>query len=604
MSIFGFDFGTTNSLIARIEGDRCVLALDERGLPHPSVLCYEGDQVLVGREARERMVDSRIGVSGNIVRSPKTLLGRHSVHVEGVARSPREMVGEIVRHVAEHASQLHPGDYQRAVVTIPVDMNGERRRDLREAFRLAGVAIDQFVHEPLAALYGYLRSQADYRSELRRLDRQYMLVFDWGGGTLDLTLCQLVDGMLVQIRNDGCSHIGGDVLDETIRNEVVRRVIAGRGIQQELEPVSGAAARLLARAERAKIELSSRESYRIYVPNYFYGLDDPDIEHTLTRAELDHMVGDKIQSGITRVNDLLSAAGLAPADIALCLATGGMVNMPLIKTRLYEIFGSQRVRVSERGQTIIAEGAAWIAHDRANLCLSKNIEVALARGALHPVIRAGLEMPRQGMATDSIRLQLYCTDPRDGVAKIQLETPIRHGRHVQKTDLRDSLALLSVAVDSQAKELFERVDMGLTIDENLILTVEARSALREDTNRQEIHTLEFGLQVGSDQARRKPEGETEKQAAQGSGKQPAATGQVMLRANLALHQDMALIPGDYLRVVRPRALARDSNPTEQQIREDLYYKPCSLCGRRSNDPLCRCGSKLPPNIQSNSFERH
>lgn len=78
----------------------------------------------------------------------------------------------------------------------------------------------------------------------------------------------------------------------------------------------------------------------------------------------------------------------------------------------------------------------------------------------------------------------------------------------------------------------------------------------------------------------------------------------MLRANLALHQDMTLIPGDYLRVIRPRALARDSNPTEQQIREDLYYKPCSLCGRRSNDPLCRCGSKLPPNIQSNSFERH
>src|SRR5690606_21442984 len=169
----------------------------------------------------------------------------------------------------------------------------------------------------------------------------------------------------------------------------------------------------------------------------------------------------------------------------------------------------------KRGQTIIAEGAAWIAHDRANLCLTKNIEVALARGALHPVIRAGLEMPRQGMATDSIRLQLYCTDPRDGVAKIQLGTPIRPGRHVQKTDPRDSLALLWVGVDSQAKELFERVDMGLTIDENLILAVEARSALLEDTDRQEIHNLEFGLQVGSDQARRKQEGEPEKRTAQG-----------------------------------------------------------------------------------------
>lgn len=95
MKTYGFDFGTTNSLISVIEGNKCISFTDDHALPHPSVICYDGDNVIVGRKARERLASAGLGVIGNVVRSPKTLLGKHSVHVDGVKRSPQKMVEDI-----------------------------------------------------------------------------------------------------------------------------------------------------------------------------------------------------------------------------------------------------------------------------------------------------------------------------------------------------------------------------------------------------------------------------------------------------------------------------------------------------------------------------
>ncbi|SDR91600.1 Hsp70 family protein [Pseudomonas oryzae] len=602
MAIYGFDFGTTNSLISVIEGDRCISFTDS-GLPHPSVVCYDGDEVIVGRRARERLASAGLGVIGNVVRSPKTLLGKHSVHVDGVSRSPRQMVADIVRFVTSHAEDERQADYSRAVVTIPVDMNGERRRDLREAFRLAGVTIDQFVHEPLAALYGHLRTLPDFASEIRRLDRQYMLVFDWGGGTLDLTLCQLVDGYLVQIANHGCSHLGGDVIDESIMHEVERRHCARHAQLESVGVAADAQKRLLARAERAKIELSIKSQAQIYVPNYFRTEEgDPDLDYVLPREELEEIVNAKLTEGLQMIAALLATVDFEPADISLCLATGGMVNMPLIKTRLLEMFGPQRLCVSDRGQLIISEGAAWIAHDRANLLLAKNIELALARDTRHVAIKAGSEMPREGSIQQAERLNLYCTDPRDGVAKIQLEVPARrHGRYVQASDARNNLASLSVRVDGKSARLFERVELDMRVDENLILKVDARSTVANDHDATEIHNLEFGLSLGGSSGKGQYLGDA-------SVKKPKDRsssdhqGAVLLRSNLALREDKSLVPGEYLHEVQKQTPYTRVPLTPLQDREKLYYAPCSGCGRRSNDPLCKCGSGGTGNFRRVVFD--
>ena len=598
MAIYGFDFGTTNSLISVIEGDRCI-SFTDNGLPHPSVVCYEGDEVVVGRKARERLATAGLGVIGNVVRSPKTLLGKHSVYVDGVSRSPRQMVADIVRFVAEHASDERQADYSRAVVTIPVDMNGERRRDLREAFRLAGITIDQFVHEPLAALYGHLRTQPDFASEIRRLDRQYMLVFDWGGGTLDLTLCRLVDGYLVQIANHGCSHLGGDVIDESIMNEVVLRHCVKHAQLGSVDVAVNAQKRLLARAERAKIELSIKSQAQIYVPNYFRTEEvDPDLDYVLPRDELEEIVSAKLTEGLQMIGALLKSVDFEPADISLCLATGGMVNMPLIKTRLLEMFGPQRLCVSDRGQLIISQGAAWIAHDRANLLLAKNIELALARGTRHVAIKAGSEMPREGGIQKAETLSLYCTDPRDGVAKLQLEVPARrHGRDVQSSDARNSLANLNVRVDEKSTRLFERVELNMRVDENLILKVEARSTVANDYDATEVHNLEFGLSLGGmENIGREAERTLLKKPEDRSGK-PERKGAVLLRSNMSLREDASLVPGEYLNEVQKSKPYSLFSLTPLQVKEQLYYSPCSGCGRRSNDPLCKCSSGETGNIR-------
>ena len=289
----GFDFGTTNSLVSVISGDRVIDVVDESGRPYPSVVRYEGEEVIVGQEARQALEEVGIGVHGNTVRSPKFFLGQEAVSVGGVERSPVDIVAAVIRHV--RAESLRSGQRQRlgnldrAVVTIPVIMNGPRRAALREAFAQADMSVVQFVHEPLAALYGYLRGADDSGSAIRRLMRRNVLVVDWGGGTLDLTLCRLVPGRILQLRNGGSDEVGGDEFDKVLRDEVVARFSARNGIAPTDHPPLEARLRLLQDAERAKIALSGeRDRTTLYRPGYFPE-SGTTLEYSLTRQELEEI---------------------------------------------------------------------------------------------------------------------------------------------------------------------------------------------------------------------------------------------------------------------------------------------------------------------------
>lgn len=585
--VFGFDFGTTNSLISIIEGGRCISFLDSK-LPHPSVVCYQGDEVIVGRKAKERLATSETGVIGNIVKSPKSLLGESKVFVEGVSKDPKSIVADIVRYVRNHAIEQEPGEYDSAVVTIPVDMNGKQRKELREAFRISGINIIQFIHEPLAALYGHLRSQDNFKQEVQKLNRELILVFDWGGGTLDLTLCQIVDGMLVQLSNDGSSNVGGDIIDEIIRNEIVRRYLNDQEITEDLPQQVDATQRLLDRAERSKIDLSKKDSVQVFIPDYFLtDKYDVDIEYTLHRAEVEEMIQDKVDEGIQRIHHLLSEARISPSSVALCLATGGMVNMPCIKSRLREIFGPQRLCISERGNTIISEGAAWVAHDKANLSLAKNIELLVAPHAFFPVIKAGAKMPREGEVQCTARLNLYCTDPRDGFAKLQIQSPKRPGRKIQATDERNMLDVISINVDDKAKPYFERLEFQLEVDENLILHASAKSLVKNDSDNLEIHNLEFGLDLTNT-----VEDEEPIEAYEPIGVISSVDNGISLRPNVVMQKNDSLIPGELLYSYNPEYFDTRRSPPEHQELEKLYYQPCSFCKRPSNHPLCNCAGLL------------
>jgi molecular chaperone DnaK len=589
MSIIGFDFGTTNSLITVIQGDRPISFNDDQGMPIPSVVCYEGSKTIVGREAHERLSKAGLGVQGNVVRSPKTLLGRESVFVGGVERSPVDIVRDVVQYVRMYAAQsktVRNLDTNRAVVTIPVNMEGYRRGLLRDAFRMAGIGIVQFVHEPLAALYGYLRSSDDLEAVMRRFDRQLVLVFDWGGGTLDLTLCRLVDGMLVQVGNDGTEEVGGDLFDEELRNEIERRARLSRKLPADVEVHSDARTRLMHECEKAKIDLSRRSNVNIFVPAFFRGVDDQALDLTLSRGDLEDIVAHLVKKGVARIESLLAREGYSPASVALCLATGGMVNMPIVKARLHELFGPQRVHVSERSASLISEGAAWVAHDGARLHLAKNVELALARNSYMPLLTAGLEMPTEGeVRGDSFTV--YCVDPTDGHGKFQLVSPHRAGPKVMPDDKRRTLSNMVVQVDKKAAPFRERLQLDVEIDDNLVLIAKARSLNQRGLAEGEVYDLEFALSLPSNNGGWKnaaPFQDTTK------GGPLHDAGDLVMRSNLAAHEDKSLVPGEVLYRFEPLYFDSRSAPPKFQIDELMFYEPCSYCRRASNDPLCKCAS--------------
>jgi len=595
MAVVGFDFGTTNSLVSLVQGDRVIPFLDDQGMPIPSVVCYEGAKSIFGREARERLGKAGLGVHGNIVRSPKMELGKEAIFVGGVERNPVDVVRDVIAYIRQQAiaSGIVRGlIVDKATVTIPVNMDGRRRALLRDAFRAAGIAIVQFVHEPLAALYAFMRTSSDFEEKLRQYDRKLILVFDWGGGTLDLTLCRLIDGMLVQIVNDGTDEVGGDVFDETLRNELESRVRKLRALEDTVQVQPDARLRLIHRCEQAKIDLSTRERAQLFVGNFYSRGIDVDLDYALTRQELEEIFSGLLDKGLARIGRLLSQNGYTPASVSLCLVTGGMANMPAIQSRLNELFGPGRVHISERSATLISEGAAWIAHDDAPIYLAKNIELLLARNSYMPVIKAGVELPKEGQVRKE-NIGLYCADPRDGLAKFQLVSPIRPGPKVDANDPRVPLDNLVIRVDQKSRPLFERLELDLEIDDNLILNAKARSLIKGDIAEAKIHNLEFavGLPVKrqgwlADDTKFEVSASSEK----GGG------GGVVCRSNIADGQYDCLIPGELYYEVNPFAFDTRLHICSQvQEDEKLYYAPCAICGRVSNDPLCRCatsGSEL------------
>ena len=600
MTVVGFDFGTTNSVVSFVQGGRAIACLDEEDRPVPSVVGYRGTRVIAGREARQGIDGPGLGVHGIFVRSPKRFLGRESIIVGGVEHSPIDVAKDSIEHVLEVTRRVpNAPPCSRAVVTIPVLMSGRQRRHLRAALQAAGVETVQFVQEPFAALYRYLR-EPTAGGMLGGLDRRNVLVCDWGGGTLDLTLCRLRECTVTQLANGGSDEVGGDYFDEAIRARVLettkeRRSWSGHGL-----PQPGAEAKLLLRCEEAKIELSRREKVVVYVPSYWEG-DGGDVEHVLGLQEFEAIAEPLVEKGLGCLDGLLASEGLGRDEIALCLATGGMTNLPLIRRRLQDRFGA-RVATPDGAGTFISEGAAWVAADGAELELARHLEVALAAGgawrrSFLPLLKAGVSMPRVG-EEKSTSVHLFCTDPRDGWAKFELCAPKVAGRGALSTEPRRSLECLTVKVDAGARPFNERLEVDVRVDQDLVVDVQARSVLTGDQSSVELHDLEFAVRLPAASTRASGSGgsdlveHTAARARLGATSEegPREFAAVQLRPNVADSRDDSLIPGELLYTYRPEYFDVRCNPPDHQVHELEYYGPCAGCGRASDDPLCRCDS--------------
>jgi molecular chaperone DnaK (HSP70) len=595
--IVGIDFGTTNSLVSVVLSDKVKSYLDSDRMPHPSVVSYQGGAVVAGRDAKSMLVEHKGGIIDNIVRSPKRMLGKEALYVSGREMTPAAVVADLMRHLkteGEKVDSSDVADFSRAVVSIPVAMDGRTRVALRDAMLQAGINVVQFVHEPLAALYAYLKDQSNVREKLAELNGKLVLVFDWGGGTLDLTVCQIAGGIATQVMNVGDNEVGGDFVDNAIRQFVIDKHFEENDIQEMPEVMPGAKAKLLEACERAKISLSEKETALMFVDDYFQVDEDwRDIEVMLDRSTLNKLSQHNVNRGLGNIEALLAKLNIDQRQIALCLATGGMINMPSIRQRLEQLFSIERLEISKKGDRIISEGCAWIASDGLRVSLAKPVEVVEARQSYYTVFREGTLLPREG---DVIRnsIGMYCADPRDGKAKFQIVRPKQLSKRAAG-DPRETYTNLTVAVEPGAKPLRERLELNCSIDDNFILKVDAFSSLIGDSDQQEIYDLEFALtlpDVGTDDF----EGDS-KVDLEVALKHTKEIGAVQARSNVIVHEGdeppthSASVPGELLYKYEPGAFdTRRMKATKLQEDEKLFYQPCSVCGLRFNHPDCRCGS--------------
>jgi molecular chaperone DnaK len=593
-TVLGLDFGTTNSLAAYVDalGDVRSLTHVEDDRPHPSTVWYRAGEVIVGREARNHLDVEAEAITGSFVISPKRLLRRDSpIDVNGTLRDPRDIAAEVLRFLRVDANSSQRGkqalELSRAVMTIPVDLDGDGRRRLREAARKAGIGIEQFVHEPLAALYGWLRSHADYSKKLAELEGRRVLVFDWGGGTLDLTLCLIRGRKMIQLANAGDNEVGGDYFDDLIRNRVREIHAAQHGIENITQyETPESRTRLLASCERAKIGLSEEDSVRIAIPNYLKRDEGRNLLITVTRADLEAWTRDLIDRGLARIDKLLEDHQLTSREIELCLPTGGMVNVPAVRNGLVQRFGGRVPRL-ENGDRIIAEGAAWVAHDRLRLSLAKPIELLQPDGTFLEIVAEDHALPLENQTLPILASQFYCVDPRDGVANFQFVRPMIVG-YGARTAPRETYTVLSLKVDPAASPFVERLKISITIDHDYIVHVEGHSSGRDDRATRHIHDLEFALTLPPAEGKDTKKRSGARKGGTTSNAEPVlkpkqANGGVQLRSNITQSaSDWRSVPGDIIEQWRSHWFdTRSGDCSSRQREERDYYRLCSLCRKRS-----------------------
>ena len=585
----GIDFGTTNSLISVVTREGRISSFDDTGRPHPSVIRYEGENVICGRRARDKLEQLGIGVMGNTVRGPKKLLGKEHVNIDGMVMTPVDVIADYIKHLIEHAKasdEEQVADLTRAVVTIPVALDGRGRQDLRQALLQAGVYVDTFVHEPLAALYGYFKDLDNTNDALSFYEGRMILVFDWGGGTLDLTLCKVVDGALVQILNRGNNMVGGDYLDDAILTYVADQHAAKFNWTAETKPPAnpGMRAKLLTQCERAKITLSTRDKTHIFLPDFYQGEneEETEIDVWLTRAELEKICARLIYQGINEIDALLASdkADVDPQSLALCLATGGMVNMPMIKSKLTEYFGVSGLHISEKGDRIISEGAAWIADDNLELALAKPFELVEARNSLLTIIHEGTRLPLRGESIQK-KQSMYCSDPRDGKAIFTFKRP----QMVQKSaaaDPRTTYGSLVVEVNPAFPPLSERIELTVTIDDNLILHTRALANDRKEPIEAQFYDLEFSLVVNEQAPLEEQKKKRLRLRVDLEGPK-----QLVVLANVTNDSGAwPTVPGELLKSYNDKNIYDRKSMTHKQEEEYVRYQPCSNCGAHWSVKCC------------------
>ena len=349
--IIGIDLGTTNSVVALMEGtEPKVVANAEGNRTTPSVVAFtKNGERLVGQVAKRQSVTN----PENTIYSIKRFMGRRydevseemkmvpfkvtdgdggvRIVVDGKEYSPEEISAMVLQKLKQAAEDYLGEEVTKAVITVPAYFNDAQRQATKDAGRIAGLEVERLVNEPTAAALAY---------GLDKKKDQLIAVYDFGGGTFDISILEVGEGVVEVKATNGDTHLGGDNIDQRIIDWLLEEFKKDQGIDLGKDPM--AVQRLREAAEKAKIELSSAQETEINLP--FITADASGPKHLnikLTRSKLEQLVEDLIQRSVEPCKQALKDAGIGPKDIDEVVLVGGQTRMPAVQKVVQEVFGRE-----------------------------------------------------------------------------------------------------------------------------------------------------------------------------------------------------------------------------------------------------------------------
>ena len=343
--IIGIDLGTTNSCVAVLEGGKASVITNAEGeRTTPSVVSYKNGEIKVGTVAKNEAI-----TSSDVVRSNKRYIGTdHKFHVNGKDVTSVEVSAQILMKLKKDAEAYLNDKVTKAVITVPAYFNDAQRQATKDAGKVAGLEVERIINEPTAAAIAYGIDKQD--------KNQKILVYDLGGGTFDVSVLEIGDGVYEVLATAGNNKLGGDDFDQRIIDYLVEEFKKQNGIDLSTDKL--ALQRLKDAAEKAKKDLSSAVTTNISLPFITQGTNGPlHLDVTLTRAKFEDLIRDLVESTTKQVKDALKEANLSSSDLDKVLLVGGSTRIPCVQELVKRETGKEPSKEVNPDE-VVAMGAA------------------------------------------------------------------------------------------------------------------------------------------------------------------------------------------------------------------------------------------------------
>ncbi|AVW10571.1 molecular chaperone DnaK [Lactiplantibacillus paraplantarum] len=328
--IIGIDLGTTNSAVAVLEGNEPkIITTPEGGRTVPSVVAFKDGETQVGEVAKRQAI-----TNPNTVASIKRHMGEagYKVNIEGKDYTPQQISAMILQYIKGFAEDYLGDKVEKAVVTVPAYFNDAQRQATKDAGKIAGLNIERIINEPTAAALAYGLDKTDKDEKI--------LVYDLGGGTFDVSILELGDGVFEVLSTNGDTHLGGDDFDQKIIDWLVASFKADNGV--DLSQDKMALQRLKDAAEKAKKDLSGVSEAQISLPFISAGASGPlHLETTLTRAKFNELTADLVEKTRIPVENALKDANLSASDLDVVILNGGSTRIPAVQEAVEKWTGKE-----------------------------------------------------------------------------------------------------------------------------------------------------------------------------------------------------------------------------------------------------------------------